>query len=332
MATSIRSHQSRYLASLLLLWIIPLTVYGLAASTSKKRNSGTGFGATKKDSWRLHTPDDTTTTATLTAFLSKQKAAIENTEIGLDPVTGERGLYATKNFKEGQIICKVPSDCALALSDPALAVKDQEAPTLADGGLFFLQQYWKDTTARKLWAPYLDTLPVSARAAKTPDLYQDDELDLLEFPRIVNKARQRQAEVRDLAAAATKDSITLEELQFATWLVSTRAFPIQLADQDDAETAATALDERGQVISKAARKWIRVLVPWIDVTNHAAAPNAALTLQDPEKDQAWFALKVCICTHASLLHYPRSLSLASRFSLYIYIYLIPGDPPHSTRT
>lgn len=51
-------------------------------------------------------------------------------------------------------------------------------------------------------------------------------------------------------------------------------------------------DERGQVIDKAQRKTIRVMVPFIDMANHSSDnPNCKLTLIDPEKDDAWFALE-----------------------------------------
>jgi hypothetical protein len=51
-------------------------------------------------------------------------------------------------------------------------------------------------------------------------------------------------------------------------------------------------DERGQVIDKAQKRTIRVLVPFIDMANHSSdQPNCKLTLIDPEKDDAWFALE-----------------------------------------
>jgi hypothetical protein len=273
---------------------LPVAVDSFAAA-SKKKTGGTatkGFGAPKTP-WKVYTPDETVATVSLTDFLRKNKADISNTEIGFDPVTSKQGLYATKNFKEGQVICQVPSDCALALSDPAAAGSD--APSTAHNGLQFLQRYWKNSVARtQIWAPYLDTFPESVPAADaTPNLFPADELELLEFPRLVQRAKQRQTEIKTVAEAAEAKDVSLEELEFATWLVTTRSFPIQMAaPPEEGSDSADKLDDRGQVISMAQRHWIRVMVPFIDVANHNSnSPNAQLTLIDPEKDDAWFALK-----------------------------------------
>jgi hypothetical protein len=113
------------------------------------------------------------------------------------------------------------------------------------------------------------------------------------------RAKQRQEEIQAVAATVDQNEMSLEEIQFATWIVSTRAFPIQIAvpDNQDEQDSATAnagdiqLDDRGQVISKAERSWIRVMAPYIDIVNHNSNANAKMTLIDPEKDDAWFALE-----------------------------------------
>jgi hypothetical protein len=308
MAVTLPRNNGQFASCLLVLaLLLPITVESFAAAASRSKGSssssstangkGTGFGA-PRDAWKIHTPDTSVETQRLVDFLQRQKAAISNTDIGLDPVTGQQGLYATKNFKEGQIICKIPSDCALALSDPALGGKD--APTTAHGGLSFLNMYWKNTEQRKMWAPYLDTLPAKVTPeSATPDFFSSDELALLEFPRVLARAKQRQEEIQAVAATVDQNEMSLEEIQFATWIVSTRAFPIQIAvpDNQDEQDSATAnagdiqLDDRGQVISKAERSWIRVMAPYIDIVNHNSNANAKMTLIDPEKDDAWFALE-----------------------------------------
>lgn len=100
---------------------------------------------------------------------------------------------------------------------------------------------------------------------------------------------------KDIKRVAEEKGIDEEELRFATWLVSSRAFPLSMAEDDNvAATKAGDInfDDRGQVIAKAERKWIRILVPLIDVANHSSHnPNAKLTVVDPEKDNAWFALE-----------------------------------------
>ena len=225
-------------------------------------------------------------------FLKAQKAeGIGNIEIGYDSESGVRGLFANKNFKQGQILCKIPSDCALALSDPAKDAED--TPTLAHGGANFLKMYMKPPNARQLWAPYLDTLPAmgSAQFDPTPDFFSDEELELLEFPRLIRQAKERREQIQKVAL---ETDLTQEELQFATWLTASRAFCISItAPTSEEDLEEPKYDERGQIITKAGeQKTVRVLVPFIDMANHNSdQPNAKLSLIDPEKDDAWFALE-----------------------------------------
>lgn len=265
----------------------------LAAKGKKSanvRSAGGGFGA--KPSVLLHNPDISESTTELLKFLKGQKATgLDDVEIGYDPNSGVRGIFAKKNFKKGQKLCRIPSDCALALSDPAK--NGEDAPTLAHGGANFLNMYMKPTNARKLWAPYLDTLPQigSDQFDPTPDFFSDEELELLEFPRIIQQANRRKEQIQKVAQEM---ELTAEELKFATWIVSSRAFAISMSSPGGGDSAEeTKFDEKGQVITRAGEeKTIRVLVPFIDMANHNSDnANAKLTLIDPEKDDAWFALE-----------------------------------------
>jgi hypothetical protein len=117
-------------------------------------------------------------------------------------------------------------------------------------------------------------------------LFHDDALELLEFPRLVERAKQRQVEIEEIYESQ-QDAVSLEQLEFATWMVTTRSFPIQMqVDAPVIEEGST-----GAIISNAERHWIRVMVPFIDIANHNSDANAQMTLLDPEKDDAWFALK-----------------------------------------
>jgi hypothetical protein len=81
-------------------------------------------------------------------------------EVGYDMSTGIRGMYATKPFKKGEIVCKIPSDLALSLTDPnSDDATSETAMNVADGGVNFLQWYANNEQARKMWTAYLDTLP-----------------------------------------------------------------------------------------------------------------------------------------------------------------------------
>ena len=77
--------------------------------------------------------------------------------MGFDTSHGIRGLYATKSFKANEIVCKIPSDVALAVTDPSTATGEQES--VVDGAVNFLEWYANNAQARVMWTAYLDTLP-----------------------------------------------------------------------------------------------------------------------------------------------------------------------------
>ena len=264
---------------------------GFAISSSKSNNkklltndqnrgSG-GFGAKKNVVSTTHTPDTSATTEALVKFLQSQKSKGLNdgVEIGYDVSTNRRGMYTRRPFKRGELLCQIPSDCALALSDPQLGGSD--VPTIAHAGRNLILMYLTDETAKQVWKPYLDTLPTRhVQFDPTPDFYSEDEIQQFEFPRAIERVQQRKREIEELAK---KEQMTVEELQFATWLVSSRSFSIQITAGGDASV--------GDRISKPSKS-IRVLLPFHDMINHSSNnPNAELHLIDPEKDEAWFAIR-----------------------------------------
>lgn len=273
------------------------TVTGLAATKARSRSGGgAGFGAPSAAA-QFVTADESVEIARLRTFLQQNKANLEHVQVGRqhEGSSHGRGLFATKAFtKPGKIICRIPSDCALALSDPAQQGKD--APTVAHNGANLLKLYLNDEVKRQQWSPYLDTLPKQAGSSATPDFMEMEEIDLLEFPSLVKAAKERKQQISQVAQ---ENRYSVEEVQFATLLVASRSFPLAVADDDEVVQEGDALlptievDDRGQVIAKASRSYIRLLVPWIDLANHDSnAPNAKITIIDPHKDNAWFALEV----------------------------------------
>ncbi|CAB9521390.1 expressed unknown protein [Seminavis robusta] len=309
----------------LLLLLLSHSAEGLAAKSSKKSKKlasagGKGFGASSSGAALLHTPDDSESTQKLLQFLKSQKAkGVDQgvAEIGIHDKTGQRGLFATTNIKKDQIICMIPSDVALALSDPAKLGKD--APTFAHGGANFLNMYWNNAERRPLWSFYLDTLPSDAKSPyfdATPDFFSPEEIELLEFPRLLDNIRKRQHDIESLAAEQGLDQ---DQLQFATWLVSSRAFNINLADAQNTPEEEQ-YDERGQVVTKAGAglNSIRVMVPFLDLCNHdSVAPNCRFTMIDADKDEAWFALEANRPIPAG-----RELQMAYRSGIYSSVELL----------
>jgi len=276
--------------------------FAVSSSNSPKRlvktNQGKaagGFGK-KDDSVPVsHTRDESPSTQNLINFLLQWKSqglgvdAEAGTEIGYDE-NGFRGLYATKPFKKGDIICKIPSDCALALADPSV-VTDEEM-SVVDGAVNFLQWYAMNPQARVTWSSYLDTLPTrEANFDPTPDFWSDEEISQLEFPLIIKQAMDRK---KQLAELAQKTNLPFDELQFATWLVASRSFSIKITVDDGGlvrETVDSAL--KGNSASYQVRQQgLRVLLPYLDMINHSSDNhNSELHLIDPEKDDAWFGIR-----------------------------------------
>lgn len=268
----------------------------LAASKSKARakagrsTGGGGFGSTQKTTY-VHTPDTGEESKRLVQFLNGQNAkGLDGIDIGFNKETGRRGLFCTSKIKKNQKFCRIPSDCALALADPSKNGADD--PTPAHRGAYLLEKYMKIEEARQMWSPYLDTLPTQdSMFDRTPDFFIDEDLKLLEFPRAINRAKQRKKEIEDVAA---ERGLTLEELQFATWLTTSRQFKLNIqSPESENDDIMPDQDEKGQIISKGGeKKALYVMVPFIDIANHSSdQPNCKLTIIDPEKDDAWFALE-----------------------------------------
>ena len=175
MAAALHHQFSRLVAAcitllLLIRTIPPCTGFAAAAKSKASSTAAVGFGANKNKNknsltqqQQPHIPDETASTQRLLQFLQRHKAVLDGTVIGIDPVTGMRGLYATKNFSKDKVLCKIPSDLALALSDPTAAAasddSNDDAPTIAHGGANFLTLYKNNPQAAAQWAFYLDSLP-----------------------------------------------------------------------------------------------------------------------------------------------------------------------------
>lgn len=253
--------------------------------TNQSKGAG-GFGKKGDAVPTTHTRDTSDEINGLVTFLTKWKSvglgmdSNAGTEVGYSTLHGRRGMYATKSFKKGDILCKIPSDCALALSDPSRMGDLDQTP--AEGGRNFLQWYANNDKARAMWEPYLASLPTEdVNFDPTPDFYSDEEIDALEYPLAIRLAAERRMQSADLSE---KEGIPLDELQFATWLIASRSFVISISIGDEGAAGAGA--------TAANKKALRVLLPYLDMINHSSDnANAELHLIDPEKDEAWFAIR-----------------------------------------
>lgn len=272
----------------LLLWILIACVSISRWDCEAFAATKGGFGKTTSKKTYTVVEDDDACQA-LISVLRQQKSVIRDTEIGIDPTTGRRGLYSSKKISKDKLICKVPSDLAIALSDPSQNGKD--APTIVHNAANYLKNFANHPQQSQQWSFYLNTLPKVA--PNTPHLYNDQEVELLEFPKLVQQVQERQQLIQQVASEQNLDAA---ELAQATALVSSRSLALVVAQADDyleTEAGDVALDDRGQVVTKAGeRQTIQVLVPYLDLVNHRSQNhcNAKWTVLDPEQDDAWFAL------------------------------------------
>ncbi|KAI2498815.1 hypothetical protein MHU86_15668 [Fragilaria crotonensis] len=247
--------------ALLLVLVLEVHAFPITSSKSSKKdrarpNTGGGVGFGNKAPTLIHDACEDPDILNLLDFLVKKQGAILDSgiEVGVSKETGIRGVFCTRSFNKGEILCQVPSDAALALSDPS----SKEDISLAQAE--------------------------STHFDPTPDFYDNEELELLEFPRLVNLAQKRQKELTDIASQ--NPDLTLEQIQFAAWIVSTRALGIPITEGEP------QVDDKGRPILTKNTRLLRVLVPFLDLVNHSSnSPNTELHLIDPEKDNAWFALK-----------------------------------------
>ena len=246
----------------------------------------------------------------LQTLRSNPRTDIQNVEVGDSPVHG-RGLFATKNFQPGQIVCKIPSEYGIALGDPQSQTIAAVSSTPADCGANLIP-----FLDNQLWSFYANTLPQAVQDySATPDQWTEDDVNLLEYEEVIRCAAERK---QNIANVAENKGLSLSQLQYATWIVTSRSFSIAMAEDQDVQ-----YDGKGQVMAKAgARPQLRILVPFLDMVNHHNVPNCRLTLIDPEKDDAWFALEATrkINKHSELfLSYGPGMSSVSLLCDYGFV-------------
>lgn len=176
-----------------------------------------------------------------------------------------RGVVALQKIKKGEIIIEIPYEAAWNLG------RESSDPTLP--GAVVLQEYckWlnKDSTGssgsgRDL-GPYLEMLPPfnSFDVLSSTDFFSDEALDMLQSPQIKEEtiARREKSKLRferdiepmmeissNLYKWASGEKVTVEHLQWAVWLVTSRVLTVE--------------GEAGS-----GEKY-RLMIPLIDMCNH----------------------------------------------------------------
>lgn len=216
-----------------------------------------------------YTPDTLEKTKILINVLEDHECeGFEALELGVDNTSGLRGVYAKLDFSPGEYICAVLFPSTLLLEDNlessmAGPVFESIEDTNIRQGLRFLQDFCHDETSSKQWQPYLDTLPTTndEQFDATPDFWGDSVIRQLQIPRLMEESLRRK---REIARVANEVGVSMEELQWATWVGRTRGFSTFKVLRNDEGDEAT-LQQRA------------VLLPYLDMLNHnGVSPNASI--------------------------------------------------------
>jgi hypothetical protein len=187
-------------------------------------------------------------------------------EIGISAATQRRGLYATRDITKGDYVFAIPFDSALII--------EEEESSDAERGYKFLQlktELQSSSTFERDWRPYFDILPtLSNNCSPTPDFWSQKDIQKLEMPPMMEMVLERKQSIETLAR---EKGISLEELQFATWLVNSRG--ITLVDNQDNEEIDDEMmseylhqdedDENDNLVATTC-----VMIPLLDMINHSS--------------------------------------------------------------
>jgi SET domain len=281
-----------------------LTTASLASPSRKSKgfskpdgvSSSRGFGKSlAKSSAPCYIPDTSHSTQKLLSFLEKKECEgmgdTGGTEIGFHPSTLVRGLYACQTFEAGDFLLGIPFPTCLILAMDDITVTE----TLdAELGLRLLRHLEQNHQQSNDFGSYFQSLPTRDKQFDaSPDFWADEEIDSLEFPPMMEKAKQRKREIEQVAAAHKVDP---EQLQFATWLVKSRGFtllkPVFKPYPETPESVSNDKEDlsspgEGTIMSKT------VLMPYLDMINHSAGKaNAELqVLETKAEDESMYALQ-----------------------------------------
>lgn len=212
-------------------------------------------------------PDNSPTVRRFLEFLEGEECeGLGAIEIGYHQ-GGLRGLFATQDFNADEYILAVPFlTCVLVYENVYDIANENGDASDVEKGALLLERLKNDGDGH--WQPYFDCLPtVNSNFDATPDFWEEETIRQLEVPRLV----QDTLELKH----ATKAS---SELQFATWLVRSRAF------------------STFKLLPDANEKRIRtrtVLIPFLDFLNHGAASQSNARIEKIEaknESESFFAL------------------------------------------
>jgi hypothetical protein len=178
-------------------------------------------------------------------------------QLGRSRDNGQRGIIAKRDIEEGDLLFRLPFEASIV-------IESQES-TEPERAYKFLE--WQDNNqVSDVHRPYLDLLPTRrSDFDPTPDFWTHEEIQELELPELVDEVLERKENLEDFASSPQNvKKKSIEDLQFASWLVKTRAFSIfdvnDMANEDENDADVQC-----------------VLVPYVDMINHASGDDPSNT-------------------------------------------------------
>ena len=270
---------------------------GRKASSNADRLGGDGFG---KSPAKAYIPDTSNKIQELISFLGDEECEgigpAQGTEIGFHPTTLVRGLYACKTFEAGDFLLGIPFPACLTLAVDDVTERETSDAEL---GLRLLQRILTTEHQQQQqpdYGAYLHCLPTrDQQFDASPDFWSEDEINSLEFPPLIERAKQRKLETLRMA---TTHQVNPDQLQFATWLVKSRGFtllkPVRFEALPETTGAGLPYPDGGTIMSKT------VMIPYLDMINHSSekANTELQVLETKAEEESMYALQ-------ALCHIPK---------------------------
>ena len=242
-------------------------------------------------------------TRALMEWLDEEEVeGLDSVEIGVSkpdgPSPGLRGVFAKHDIMPGEYIMAVPYVTTLLVdedfdptSDPGEVLLRADEPEV---GFKFWEGFFCNNDNKQKYKSFLDCLPMSPEDPNfdgTPDFWSEEDIRQLEIPGVVDKMLTRKEAIEGFVdrisdSIPTSDgtdngdkTAALATIQQCCWLVQSRAFT----------TYKKAIDLDGNVglLSRV------VLIPFIDMINHASRKHANAEMQvveTKEYDESFYAL------------------------------------------
>ena len=182
---------------------------------------------------------------------------------------GLRGVMALQDIGVGEEIVGIPATMAVDIGsdarDPLPAAQRLLAARAAEvSPNYDPENYEDDESGSDERAAYWATLPPpDSPDLCTPDFYSEEQLNALQWPPMVEVAKQRALQLENAIAASSQDESCLQELRWAVWAVLSRVLTVQ-GPPDPGSFG-------GQPVGR------KLLIPFIDMFNHKGGTKHYLT-------------------------------------------------------